>query len=337
MKRRNWFLLFILVAAAGFVIYTHKTAPYQKTEGRIFGTFYNITYQSTENLDKAILAALHQVDTSLSMFNKESTVSKINRNENPELDKLFLYIFPRAVKVSEATNGAFDITVAPLVNAWGFGIKKQNAQAVNPTTEQINRIREYVGYNKLHINDRKLTKDDPRTMIDLSAIAKGLGSDVVADVLNKAKVENYMVEIGGEVVAKGKNEKGKPWRIGVTKPQAEEGQEAGFQCILQLNNCAAATSGNYRNFHIVDGVKYAHTIDPRTGFPVQHDIISATVIAPKCYEADAYATAFMVMGLEQAKKVLSKQKHLNAYIIYNGKDDTRKVWMTEGFEKYIAQ
>lgn len=335
MKRRNWILLFILAIAAGFVIYTHKTAPYLKSEGRIFGTFYNITYQSTENLDKEILNALHQVDTSLSMFNPESTISKINRNENPELDKLFLYIFPRAVKVSEATGGAFDITVAPLVNAWGFGTKKQTPEV--PTKEQINSIREYVGYNKLHLNGRTLTKDDPRTMIDLSAIAKGLGSDIVADVLNKAKVENYMVEIGGEVVAKGKNEKGKPWRIGVTKPQAEEGQEAGFQCILQLNNCAAATSGNYRNFYIADGVKYAHTIDPRTGFPVQHDIISATVIAPKCHEADAYATAFMAMGLEETKKVLSKQKHLNAYIIYNGRNNTQKVWMTEGFQKYIVQ
>lgn len=331
MKRKHWILLILLVVGVAFIFYQQKTAPYKHCEGKIFGTYYHVTYQSNEDLSSEILKALNSVDSSLSMFNGKSTISKINRGENPDVDGLFEFLFPRSQKISEITHGAFDITVAPLVNAWGFGFKEDKW----PNVQTVDSIKQFVGYKKVRLNGLKIEKDDPRIMIDMSAIAKGYGSDVVAYALEKVKVRNFMVEIGGEIVTKGKNEKGENWKIGVSKPTDNPDGQKEYQCILQLTDCGMATSGNYRNFYYKDGVKYAHTIDPVTGRPVQQDIISATIIAPHCYEADAYATACMVMGLEKAKKVLSKEKHLEAYLICN-KGGKQEVWMTEGFDKHIA-
>ncbi len=334
MKYLKILLLLLLVAGTVFVAYQQHTAPYRKAQGRIFGTVYNITYQHTDDLQENILKALQEVDSSLSMFNKESTISKINRNDNARLDKSFLYLFPKAINISEVTEGAFDITVAPLVNAWGFGFKEQKW----PDEQTIDSLMEFVGYKKVALNNRQLTKQDTRTMLDMSAIAKGYGADVVAQILDNEKVENYMIEIGGEVVVKGKNDKGNLWKIGVVNPNDTTNNSNQHMCVLQLDNCATATSGNYRNFYYKDGKKYAHTIDPRTGRPVQHDIISATIIAPQCYEADAYATAFMVMGLDRAKKVLAKQKHLEAYLVYLTDDGQETAtWMTDGFEKHLLK
>lgn len=337
MKRKHILqiiLLLLLIVGTVFVAIQNHNAPYQHSEGKIFGTYYNITYQSSDNLQEDIDKALKSVDNSLSMFNENSTLARLNRNEKVVIDDNLLYLFPRAIKVSEATDGAFDITVAPLVNAWGFGFKKEQW----PTDTEIDSLKNLVGYKKVHLNDRTITKDNPNTMIDLSAIAKGYGSDMVAKALDKAKVQNYMVEIGGEVVVKGKNDKGQDWRIGIAKPSDDSKiQQNGYQCILSISDCAAATSGNYRNFFYKDGVKYAHTIDPRTGHPVQQNIISSTVIASHCYEADAFATSFMVVGLDKAKDILSKQKQLNAYLIYINKEGKLDVWMTEGMKKYIKQ
>ena len=331
MKRIQWLLLILLVAGTILVIRLQNTAPYHNDKGEIFGTYYSVTYQNDRELHAEILKALNEVDSSLSMFNPNSTVSKVNRGEGTTVDRLFEHLFPRAQKISDRTGGAFDITVAPLVNAWGFGFKEDKW----PSQQVVDSIMAFVGYGKVSLKDGKVKKEDPRTMIDLSAIAKGYGADRVAKVLDRAKVRNYLVEIGGEVVARGTNEKGGKWRIGVAKPTDMTGQED-CQCILQLSGQAVATSGNYRNFHYKDGVKYAHTINPKTGYPVQQDIISATVVAPECYEADAFATSFMVMGLEKAKAVLNENSQLDAYLIYirNGK---QQVWMTEGFKKYLAE
>lgn len=335
MKRKNILqILFLILLVAGtvFVAIQNNNAPYKHSEGKIFGTYYSIIYQSSDNLQQDIDAALKSVDNSLSMFNEKSTIARLNRGENPIVDDNLRFLFPRAMKVSEATDGAFDITVAPLVNAWGFGFKKEQW----PTEAEIDSLKSLVGYKTVHLNDRTITKDNPKTMIDLSAIAKGYGSDAVAKALDKAKVKNYMVEIGGEVVVKGKNDKGKDWKIGVSKPSEDaEKQNAGYQCIISITDCALATSGNYRNFFYKDGVKYAHTIDPRTGHPVQQDIISATVVAPHCYEADAFATSFMVTGLAKAKQILAKQTQLYAYLIYINKEGEQEVWMTEGMKKYL--
>lgn len=220
-----------------------------------------------------------------------------------KLNDKFTEVFTLAEKISKETGGAFDITVAPLVNEWGFGFKT----GVAPTKHVIDSLRAIVGYQKVKLVDGQVRKADPRIMLDCSGIAKGYGSDCVARLLRKHGIDNFMVEIGGEVVTSGINPDRVPWRIGVTKPVDDSlniNQE--LQTVLNVTDKAMATSGNYRNFYYKGGRKYAHTIDPKTGYPVQHNILSSTVIADDCATADAYATSFMVLGLDGAKRVLKR-------------------------------
>ena len=298
--------------------------PYQHNKGFIFGTVYNITYQSDNNLEKEIIRELDKVDASLSPFNEKSIISKINRNEEAVVDNYFYDVFNLAMQISEDTNGAFDITVAPIVNAWGFGFKSGSS----PTSQYIDSLKQFIGYKKVRINkDKHVVKQDERIMLDCSAIAKGYGSDVVARLFNAKGIKNYMIEIGGEIVASGLSEKRLPWKIGITKPSEDSlGTSNELQTILNITDCAMATSGNYRNFYYKNGKRYAHTIDPRTGYPIQHNILSATVIAKSCAQADAYATSFMVLGLDEAKKILERHPQLLAYLIYTNKDNEYEVW-----------
>lgn len=298
--------------------------PYQHNKGFIFGTVYNITYQSDKNIEKEIIRELDKVDASLSPFNEKSIISKINRNEEAVVDNYFYDVFNLAMQISEDTNGAFDITVAPIVNAWGFGFKSGSS----PTSQYIDSLKQFIGYKKVRINkDKHVVKQDERIMLDCSAIAKGYGSDVVARLFNAKGIKNYMIEIGGEIVASGLSEKRLPWKIGITKPSEDSlGTSNELQTILNITDCAMATSGNYRNFYYKNGKRYAHTIDPRTGYPIQHNILSATVIAKSCAQADAYATSFMVLGLEEAKKILERHPQLLAYLIYTNKDNEYEVW-----------
>lgn len=327
------FLAFLIIGTVLIIKHQHNM-PYQHNRGQIFGTFYSITYQCDNDLQKEIEAELKKVDQALSMFNKESIISKINRNEKVELNEMFLQVFTLAQKVSQDTDGAFDITVAPLVNAWGFGFKTGD----QPSVTSIDSLMSTVGYNKISLKGRQVFKEDKNTMLDCSAIAKGYGSDVVAAFLKKRGIENFMVEIGGEVVTQGISEKRVPWRIGVTKPTEDSlsiGDE--LQTVLNVTNKAMATSGNYRNFYYKDGKKYAHTIDPKTGYPVQHSLLSATVLANNCATADAYATSFMVMGIEKAKAVLERHPELMAYFIYSDKKGELAVWYSPSMKDKILE
>ena len=327
------FLAFLIIGTVLIIKHQHNM-PYQHNRGQIFGTFYSITYQCDNDLQKEIEAELKKVDQALSMFNKESIISKINRNEKVELNEMFLQVFTLAQKVSQDTDGAFDITVAPLVNAWGFGFKTGD----QPSVASIDSLMSTVGYNKISLKGRQVFKENKNTMLDCWAIAKGYGSDVVAAFLKKRGIENFMVEIGGEVVTQGISEKRVPWRIGVTKPTEDSlsiGDE--LQTVLNVTNKAMATSGNYRNFYYKDGKKYAHTIDPKTGYPVQHSLLSATVLANNCATADAYATSFMVMGIEKAKAVLERHPELMAYFIYSDKKGELAVWYSPSMKDKILE
>ena len=307
--------------------------PYQKCAGTIFGTTYHITYQYDEDLQPELEARMKEVDNALSMFNKESIISKVNNNQPVELNEMFVEVFQQAQKISEDTNGAFDITVAPLVNAWGFGFKNEQM----PDKHAVDSLMAIVGYQKVSYDGKHIMKRDPRITLDCSAIAKGFGVDVVARLLEEKGIVNYMVEIGGEVVTHGISEKRVPWKIGVTKPTDDPLQEGNeLQTVLNLTDKAMATSGNYRNFYYKGKRKYAHTINPKTGYPVQHSILSATVLTNRCMRADAYATAFMVMGFEGAKKVLERNPDLMAYLIY---DDHGKmgVWYSPSLKDKIAK
>ena len=312
----------------------HKDEPYQHNSGYIFGTSYNITYQCADDHKKDIEKVLADVDASLSPFNDTSIITHVNRNEEVVLDDFFLDVFRLAQKINEDTEGAFDITVAPMVNAWGFGFKN----GVNPDEKVIDSLRQVVGLHKVRLEGDKIVKTDPRVMLDCSAIAKGYGVDVVANLLRKFGIKNFMVEIGGEVVTSGVNRERMPWRIGVTKPTDDSlSINNELQTVINVTDKAMATSGNYRNFYYKGGRKYAHTIDPKTGYPVQHSILSATVITNDCATADAYATSFMVMGLEKSKKVLERHPEMMVYFIYSDEKGQNQVWFSPALKDKIAQ
>lgn len=335
-KKLLWQLPFLAFLIIGTVVIVgrQKSVPYQHDEGRIFGTTYHITYQSDDNLKKEIEETLKAVDQEFSMFNPQSTVALINEGKRPTLSDDFLEVYQLAQQVNEESDGAFDITVAPLVNAWGFGFKNQQM----PNNHQIDSLRRLVGMEHVSLAGAKGSKyvrfQRPRMMLDFSAIAKGYGTDRVARLLMSHDVANFMVEIGGEVYAKGNSEKRLPWRIGVSKPVDDPDNDAQeLETVLNVTNQAMATSGNYRNFYYKGGRKYAHTIDPKTGRPVQHSLLSATVLAPTCAEADAYATSFMVMGLDKARQVLERKKQLKAYFIYQNAQEGLSVWKSEGLDE----
>lgn len=333
-KKLLWrlpFLVFLIIGTI-FIVRQQHSIPYQHDEGKVFGTFYHIVYQNDSSINEAILNELAKVDSTLSMFNDASLISHINRGENVKTNEMFERVFALAEEISGQTDGAFDVTVAPLVNAWGFGFKT----GTSPSKASIDSLRSIVGYKKVTLADHRIRKTDPRVMLDFSAIAKGYGCDVVARLLEKRGIKNYMVEIGGEVVANGISEKRLPWKIGVIKPSDDSlNVEGTVMQVLNVKDRAMATSGNYRNFYYRNGRKYAHTIDPSTGYPVQHSILSATVLAKHCAEADAYATAFMVMGMEKTKKVLEAHPELMAYLIYSDHKGELQVWYSPSMEEKI--
>lgn len=328
-------ILFILVVlvVAGIAV-GRKNADYQHDSGLVFGTSYNITYQSNDNLKPEIEKALAEVDASLSPFNEKSVITHVNKNEAVTLDDHFITVFRLSSEIYKDTEGAFDITVAPLVNAWGFGFKN----GITPDRHAIDSLMQFVGFNKVKLQDGKIIKTDDRLMLDCSAIAKGYGVDAVARLLKSKGIDNYMVEIGGEIVASGESPKGAPWRIGVSKPDDDSVSVSNeIQGIINISNRAMATSGNYRNFYYKGGKKYAHTIDPKTGCPVQHSILSATVVSDECAKADAYATAFMVMGLDKAKAVLARHKDMMAYFIYSDDKGNNKVWYSPSLKANLEE
>ena len=324
-------LIFLIFLIIGTVYILRNQKPYLNNRGEVFGTYYNITYQSKTELHQEIKNVLEQVNASLSPFNRNSIITAINNNEDAVPDSMFITVFSLAQEISEKTGGAFDITVAPLVNAWGFGFKK----GLPVDSMAIDSLRSLVGYKRVSLVDGKIVKQNPGTMLDCSAIAKGYGCDVVASMFDRHGINNYMIEIGGEVVAKGNNASGKRWGIGINKPVDDPlASNKELFGVIRLDGKGMATSGNYRNFRYENGKKVAHTIDPRTGYPVEHSLLSATVIADDCATADAYATSFMVMGLEKAMEICSKEKSIDAYFIYAGEDGTLKTAETEGMKRF---
>ncbi len=335
-------LINIIIQFAVILIVTTSCAPnnqqvnYISNNGFVYGTIYNITYESPNgnNLQHKIDSVLSRLDHSLSTFKKESVLSKVNNNEPVVLDSFFIDVFNRSTEIFETSEGAFDPTVAPLVNAWGFGFKHK--EKVNQ--HLIDSILQITGFSLIEFDGKKIKKADERVMLDFSSIAKGYSVDVVGQFLKSQGCKNYMVEIGGEIVAHGKSPSGRIWRIGINEPNDNEPINAPeLQEIIQLEDVGLATSGNYRNFYMENGKKYAHTINPSTGYPVDHNLLSATVVAQDCMTADAMATAFMVMGTEKALALANKLEGLEAYLIYDDENGERAVAYTPGFSKFIVE
>ncbi|MDL2243262.1 FAD:protein FMN transferase [Bacteroidales bacterium OttesenSCG-928-J19] len=292
-------------------------AGYLHTTGVIFRTNANYKYKFDRSLEPEIEALLDSFDMSLNPFNKQSIIYQVNNNIPVEVDDWFIEVFQTAQRLSSFSGGMYDITAAPLINLWGFGYEATEA----PSQQAIDSIRRFVGYQKVRLEGRKVVKDDPRLQLNASSIAKGYAVDVVSELLESYGIGNYMVEIGGEVRAKGLNPKGNPWSIGITKPVDDNtGGYQENQEIIALYDRALATSGNSRNYHVKDGKKFGHTIDPITGYPVQTDILSATVLYSDCKTADAFATAFMVMGLEKAIDLAKRVPGMDYVFIYADKE-----------------
>ena len=335
-KKLYWQIPFLLVLIIGSIaiVRCQRSMPYQHNKGFIFGTVYNITYQSNEDLQPQIEAELKKVNQTFSTFEANSLISQINQNKPVKVNEMFREVFTLAESISKETDGAFDITVAPMVNMWGFGFKTGQ----HPSKQAIDSLHQVVGYHKLKLVGNTIQKTDKRVMLDCSAIAKGYGSDIVARFLRRNGIKNFMVEIGGEIVTMGNSEQRLPWKIGVTKPTDDSvkvNQE--IQTVLNVTDKAMATSGNYRNFYYKGGKKYAHTIDPKTGYPVQHSLLSATVLAKNCATADAYATSFMVMGIEKARKLLERHPELMAYFIYSDAKGNLQVWYSPSMKGKIVK
>jgi FAD:protein FMN transferase len=307
---------------------------YIYNEGTVYSTYYHIVYESLGAKDflSEIEQQMMMLDNSLSTFNRESTISKINQNIPVRVDPLFKKCLKKGMKVSKITEGAFDMTIAPLVNAWGFGFK--NKETI--TKSLIDSLLKKVGFQKVKLRWNRIIKQNPSIMLDASAIAKGLAVDLIAKFLVSKGCKNYMVEIGGEISARGVNQHNRTWRVGISKPIDEPTPSGGdFQDIVTLSGKALATSGNYRNFYIEGDKKYSHTIDPKSGYPVQHSLLSVTVLAGDCMTADAFATAFMVLGVERSMKIIEKTRGLEGYLIYSDDSGEYKVIYSKGFEKYL--
>ncbi len=313
----------------------NERGKYIFNEGFDHATTYHITYESPHGTDlqEGIAETMKKVDHSLSTYDPNTTISKVNQNRDTVLDDCFLTVYRKAMQISEITGGAFDITVAPMVNAWGFGFK--NKEKVTP--ELIDSLKGLVGYKKIKLVDGKIIKQHRNTMLDCNALAEGYMCDLVGSYLEKQNCKNYMIEIGGEVLAKGKNPKGEYWRIGISKPDDGNFSDQKLEAIVQLKGKALATSGNYRNFYVEGGKKYAHTIDPKTGYPAQHSLLSATVLADSCMTADAFATAFMVLGLERSVELANSGNDVEVYFIYADENGHYKSYVSDGFKPFLIQ
>lgn len=302
--------------------------------GQTMGTTYRIVY-----LDPLRREFKSQIDSLLQVFNQslstyipDSEISRFNKVDSLVYESSFFYpVLAKSKEVYTNTGGAFDPTVGPLVNVWGFG----PGGAALEDSVSIPKLLRQVGFEKVVFDGVQARKGIPGIYLDFSAVAKGYGVDIVGKFLESKEIEHYLVEIGGELKAKGSNENGELWRVGISQPD-EEGAANELFGIIALNGKGLATSGNYRNFYIVDGKKFSHTISPFTGYPVVHGLLSATVVADDCMTADAYATAMMVMGTEKSIALQREIDGLDIFLIYNDENSVLKSYVSEGLKPYLS-
>ncbi|MFZ4456690.1 MAG: FAD:protein FMN transferase [Bacteroidales bacterium] len=330
----------IAVFISSFVLFyflkpnkTEQNLTYYSNVGEIFGSTYHIKYQHSSDLQPKIDSILKAYDESVSPYKPNSIISRINRNDSAVvLDNWMETLIKVGIQVGKETDGAFDITIEPLVEAWGFSFKKK--RNMNPAL--VDSLKALVDYRKIKVANHRLIKEDSKITVDCISMGDGYATDIIADFLEKEGIKNYLVEIGGEIKVKGINSSSDIWNLGIDKPvDQSDTTVAEIQQILKFSNGALSTSGNYRNFYYKDGKKYAHTIDPKTGYPVQHSLLSATIISPSCIEADAYSTACMVIGLEKSLELLKKLPHLEGYFIYSDAKGAMRVTYTAGFKKFL--
>lgn len=314
-----------------------REVTYDNFAGFAQGTTYSIVFENNgkyqpATLKKDVEKILHEFDLSLSLYTDSSILTKVNRNEDVTADRYFSEAFSKSVAITRLTDGAFDITVGPLVKAWGFGPDSHK----NFSESKRDSLLKLVGMEKVRMADGRVIKDDPGIKLDFNAIAQGYSVDVVCDYLSSAGLKSYLVEIGGEVRVRG-DKQGLPWRIGIDRPEDNNSVPGNdLQAVISMKNRSLATSGNYRKFYVEDGVKYSHTIDPRTGYPARNQLLSATILADECATADGIATACMVFGKDKTIEFLNMHPEYDAFLVYSDDNGNYQTWATENLKGSIS-
>ncbi|MBP5562403.1 MAG: FAD:protein FMN transferase [Muribaculaceae bacterium] len=333
-KRLIVYIVFLALVVGGLVwLLTRKGKSYHVNQGVVWTTEYHITYEASCDLNDSIQDVFKVIDESASAFNKNSLVSRVNSNATSTVDDIFVKLYRASCQVHAASDSLFDPTVMPLVNAWGFGYKSGEL----PTEAQIDSILVFVGLQKTSLEGYTLNKDDPRTQFDFSSIAKGLACDEVAHMLERNGATNYIVEIGGEVVAKGVNERGEKWRVAIDLPSDESDGQVRHEAAttLGMESGAVATSGSYRKFVESGGERRSHIVNPITGSAATSDLLSVTIVAPDCMTADAWATACMAMGTSRTQSLMEKNADLGVMTISATDDGQMVVWSNAAFAARI--
>jgi FAD:protein FMN transferase len=311
-----------------------KSLPPISFVGEAQGTYYLVTYFDTKsrNLQPQVDSLLKAFDQSVSLWEPESILSRVNRGDSlVDLDLVFLYNFKLSKEVAEATDGAFDFTVAPLVRAYGFGPKGRS----EITPQLIDSLKSIVDFRKVRLENGRVVKDDPRISFDFNAVAQGYSVDLIAQMLVSRGINSFIVDVGGEIYAHNKKPDGSNWLVGIETPAEAKTDDRHVGSVVRVENKAIATSGNYRKYYEKDGMRYSHTIDPKTGYPVEHSLLSVTVMAENAALADAYATAFMVMGHERAIIFVEKYPGMEAHFIWSGSKGNIELYTTQGLLELI--
>ncbi|MFO8088173.1 MAG: FAD:protein FMN transferase [Bacteroidales bacterium] len=309
-----------------------------KFTGEAQGTYYHISYYDplNRNLKSEIDSILTSYDKSVSIYENNSFISRFNRNEITLIDdSLFKRNLMLSKEISESTGGAFDPTIGPIANAWGFGVETQK----NIKPEHLDSLKDLTGFDRLTFENNHLKKSNPGVEINFNAIAQGYSVDLISEYLESKGITNHLIDIGGEVITSGDKPGNEPWKVGIEKPASDKSDKRETAVKIILPDKAVATSGNYRKYYKKDGKKYSHTIDPKTGNPVTHNLLSVSVIADQCAIADAYATAFMVMGKDKSLQFVKDhpEKKLEVLLIYSGEDGQYRIEQSKGFQQYIVE
>lgn len=332
MKSKSSLILLII---AFFIVGCTKKERKFSLNGFAQGTYYQISYYSKDSIitQATVDSFFMAFDEIASLWNPNSMISKINSNQLQKVSMPFKRMFQMAYEVSNATDGALDCTIGNIVNVWGFG--KDSIHS--PSQQTIDSLMKFVGFHNVFISsDNTIHKLYPETKLDFNAIAKGFSVDMLAQKFHTSGIHNFIIDVGGEIAVSGKKQNDDQWIIGIESPAATATSERNVQIKLKLTNTSIATSGSYRKYYEENGIRYSHTIDPQTGRPVNHSLLSATVITEKCAIADAFATAFMVMGTEKTIEFLKSHTQLQVYLIYCGEDGLLHTWQTDGFKDFIV-
>lgn len=325
----------VLLSLALLLPACKKETPVRIT-GEAQGTYYMVTYYDHENRNfkHEIDSLLDAFDKSVSLWVPNSIISQVNNNEpNILIDKFFTDNFFISQQVANETGGAFDFTVGPLVRAWGFS----NSGKLNMDSTIVDSLLDITGYKRVSLFKNQLIKKDSRIKIDFNAVAQGYSVDMLAEHLKSKGLENFIVDIGGEVIARGKKPNGSSWKVGIEKPAKDITEERDLTIVIKLDSNSVATSGNYRKFYEKDGIRYSHIISPKTGYPAMNRLLSATVVYNNTALADAYATSFMIMGLEESVKFVESKPEMEAFFIFINDDGQYETQSTKGFNSLIVK